>query len=129
MNKQKKKIILVAEDQPSLMSALSDKLTQAGFEVIEAFNGEDCLVAVDKYNPDLILLDIVMPKMDGMTVLEKLKSDKDKKDIPIIMLTNLSSFEDIQKATEKGAHDYLVKTDWSLEDIVKKIKERLGMEK
>lgn len=125
MEEQKKKIILIAEDEPSLMSALRDKLTQECFEVIEAYDGEECLKMIASHNPDLILLDIIMPKMDGMTVLEKLKEDDANKNIPVIILTNLSNFRDIQEAAKRGAHDYLIKTDWSLEDIVMKIKKNL----
>lgn len=127
MDEQDKKTILIAEDEPSLMSALRDKLVHEGFDVEESFDGEECLAVTEKKKPDLILLDIVMPKMDGMTVLEKLKEDEENKAIPVIILTNLSSFKDIQEAADKGAHDYLIKTDWSLEDIVSKVRERLSL--
>lgn len=126
---QKKKTILIAEDEPSLMHILSDKLTQSGFKVIEAADGEKCLELLNESNPDLILLDMIMPKMDGRVVLEKIKNDENKKNIPVIMLTNLSGFEDIQESINKGADDYLIKADWSLKEIVKKIEEKLKLEK
>ncbi len=77
--------------------------------------------------PDLILLDIILPKKNGYEVLEELKKDEQTKKIPVILLTNLESPEDIEKAFEKGASTYLVKSDYRLEDIVKKIKETLKM--
>jgi DNA-binding response OmpR family regulator len=123
---EEKKIILIAEDEPSLLGAISEKISQEGFSVIKTSNGEECLKEAIEKKPDLILLDIIMPKMDGIMVLKKLREDKWGKTVPVIMLTNLSSAGDVQKAMEYGAYDYLVKSDWSLDDLMKKVKERLG---
>lgn len=125
MGKQKRKKVLIAEDQSSLRDALSGKLIQEGFDIIETSNGKECLEAVDSQDPDIILLDMIMPKINGITVLEELKKDREKSKIPVIVLTNLSSADDIYSAMERGVHDYLIKSDWSLEDIVDKIKEKL----
>jgi len=118
--------ILVVEDEHSLAAALKDKLSKEGFLVIEAKNGEEGLEAVKKESPDLILLDIVMPKMDGLTMLEKCREELDR-DVPVIMLTNLSDKFRVAKSLNEGAYDYLIKSDWSLEDIVKRIKEKLNI--
>jgi len=75
--------------------------------------------------PDLILLDIILPKMDGMTVLKKLREDDRGKDVPVILLTNLDYSVGVAKAMESGAYDYLVKVDWTLEEVVEKVRKRL----
>lgn len=118
------KKILVVEDEQALAKALISKLESSGFEVSWAQNGEECLkIAFGEY-PDLILLDIIMPKMDGMTALNKLRQDSWGKNVPVIMLTNLSGAEDVNMATQNGVFDYLIKSDWRLEDVVKKVKEK-----
>ncbi|MDD3497930.1 MAG: response regulator [Candidatus Moranbacteria bacterium] len=126
MDEKNKKIIIVAEDQPEELSALSDKLTNSGFEVVGTSDGEKCLEAVKKNSPDLILLDLVMPRMGGLAVLEELKKDENHRFIPVIVLTNLDSLGDIQKVAERGVRDYLIKSDWDLDGIVGKINDILG---
>jgi DNA-binding response OmpR family regulator len=122
-----KKKILVIEDEETLQKALKEYLTEEKFIVVSALDGEEGLVLSEKEQPDLILLDIVLPKIDGFKVLEGIKENRKTKNIPVILLTNLESVEDIQKAFEKGATTYLVKSDYKLEDVVKKIKETLKM--
>lgn len=121
--------ILVIEDEETLQKALSQFLAEEKFEVISALDGEKGLELAKTASPDLILLDIVLPKKDGYEVLEELKKDEATKRIPVILLTNLESPEDIEKAFEKGASTYLVKSNYKLEEIVKKIKETLQMQK
>jgi DNA-binding response OmpR family regulator len=120
-----KKKVLVIEDEITLQKALTEFLTADDFDVFEAMDGEAGVIAAKEKKPDLILLDIIIPKKDGYEVLEELKKDPATKNIPIILLTNLETPEDIQKAFEKGATTYLVKSDYKLEDIVKRIKEAL----
>ncbi len=122
----KQQTILIIEDEVSLRNALRDKFTREGFRIIEAKNGEEGLETALREHPALILLDIVMPKMDGMTMLSKLREDTWGKDAKVIMLTNLSDSEKIAESGEKGVYDYLVKSDWKIEDLVHKVKERLG---
>lgn len=122
-----KKRILIVEDDPPMMEALTDKLGREGFEVLDARNGEDGLSRSLADKPDLILLDIILPKMDGITMLKKLREDEAGKKIPVIILTNLSDSERVMEATKNGAFDYLVKAEWRLEDVIKKVKARLGM--
>lgn len=124
-----KSTILIIEDDAPMLNALHDKLTREGFSVLEARNGEEGLEVALRERPDLILLDIVMPKMDGMTVLKKLRRESEwGKTARIIILTNLSSDNEQrnQDITETEPAFYLVKTDWTLEDIVAKIRERLS---
>ncbi len=128
MHKDKKIKILVVEDEPALIGVLDDKLTREGFSVIRAMDGEVGLKMVSDEKPDLILLDIIMPKMDGITMLKKLRESEDGKNIPVIILTNLSDSEKNTEMTEKGVLDFLIKTNWKLDDVVKKIKQRLNLE-
>lgn len=120
------KKILIIEDELTLRSVLAEKLKSEGFEVLEAKNGQEGLDFSISQKPELILLDIVMPKMDGLTMLEKLREDSWGKKVPVIVLTNLSSGAEMSRSAENGVSGYLVKTDWKLEDVVKKIKEILG---
>ena len=119
------KKILIVEDERSLLEALVRKFSSEGFTVFEAKNGEEGLEVALKEHPDLILLDIVMPKMDGITMLHKLREDKWGKDAQVVMLSNLSDAGKVQEATSEGAYDFLVKSDWHIDDVVKKAKEKL----
>lgn len=120
------KKILIVEDEVSLLNALRDKLTREGFVTLEAKNGEEGLEIALRDHPDLILLDIVMPRMDGMTMLKKLREDDWGKTVKVIMLTNLSDMENVSEAVAQGSHEYLVKSDWKIEDVVEKVREKLG---
>lgn len=123
----KRKKILIIEDEVTLQRAMVDFLTQEKFEVVSAMDGEQGLALAKSEMPDLIILDIILPKKDGYEVLSEVKKDLHTKKIPVILLTNLESAENIQKAFESGAMTYLVKSDYKLEDIVLKIKETLKM--
>ena len=123
-----KKILLV-DDDPMIVRMYQRKLEHDGFTVMLAFNGEEGLAAVKKVKPDIILLDIMMPKKNGIDTLKELKADKTTADIPVIILTNLGDRpEDVDKAKQLGAVDYLVKANISLGDLVKKIKDTLAKE-
>ena len=117
--------ILIIEDAATLRKTMAEYLVAEKFEALEAADGELGIALAKKEIPDLVLLDIILPKKNGYEVLEELKKDEQTKKIPVILLTNLESTEDIEKAFEKGASTYLVKSDYRLEDIVKKIKETL----
>lgn len=118
--------ILIIEDESSLRNALRDKFTRDGFEVLEAKNGEEGLDVALREHPDLILLDIVMPKMDGMTMLTQLREDEWGKTARVITLTNLSDTEKVAEAIEHGSYEYLVKSDWKIEDVVATVRKKLG---
>lgn len=119
--------ILIIEDEHSMLSALVEKFTLEGYEVVAADNGETGLAQALSQKPDIILLDIVMPKMDGMTVMKKIRESGEwGKHIPIIILTNLYADDGImQGVTEDEPAYYLVKANWTIAEIVEKVKERL----
>lgn len=119
------KKILVIEDDSALSLILIDNLTKEGFDIIQARDGEEGLASALSVKPDLILLDIILPKMDGLTMLGKLRQDSWGKNVPVIVLSNLSDPLDIAKAAIDGVHEYLVKVDWEIKDVVKKIREKL----
>lgn len=122
------KKILIVEDEAPLRNAVSDILSFEGFEVFQAKNGQEGLDIALKEQPDLILLDLMMPIMDGLTMLEKLRQDPGfGKTAAVILLTNINDPEKVAMATEAGSYDFLVKSDWNIEDVVKKIKTRLGI--
>ncbi|MEK7071765.1 MAG: response regulator, partial [Patescibacteria group bacterium] len=119
-----KKILLI-EDEQALQKTVGDRLSQEGYEIISALDGEIGLNLANAKKPDLILLDLILPKIQGLDVLKKLKETKETKEIPVIILTNLEEMEKINKALELGATAYLVKANYSLEELVEKIKNLL----
>lgn len=122
-----KRIVCIIEDESSLLQALRDKLSREGFSTLTAKDGEEGLAIVLREHPDLILLDVVMPKMDGMTMLGKLREDAWGKTAKVIVLSNLGDADNMSAAVIHGSSNYLVKSDWRLEDIVVKVKEALEM--
>lgn len=120
------KKILFIEDEYTLQKTFGEILKPEGYEMIPALDGEIGLRLAKNKKPDLILLDLILPKVNGFEVLKKLKEDEATKDIPVIVLTNLEGIGDIDKAIELGATTYLVKADYSLEEVVEKIKKALG---
>ena len=120
--------ILIVEDEKILRDALTIKLKDEGFEILEAEDGLAGLDMALAEKPDLILLDIIMPVMDGITMLQKLRDDPEGKKIKVIILTNLQDQEKVTEAVKNNTQEYLIKSDWSLSDIVLKIKEKLSME-
>ena len=124
-NTESKKTILVAEDEADLREALFTILTSEGFEVLLAEDGEQALDLAFKNKPDLILLDMIMPNVDGHGVLDKLRNDEWGKNVKVIVLTALSDLNSLSKTLEHGGLEYLVKTDWKLEDIATRVRQRL----
>ncbi len=123
MSKSKKIIIL--EDDRILLKALNIELISNGFEVLSATDGVAGIKIIEKEKPDLILLDLVMPKMHGFEVLKKLKNNKNTKNIPVIILSNLGQEEEIKKGMELGAFDYYKKASTDLSELSDKIKKSL----
>lgn len=119
------KKILIVENDAVLSNMLTHTLSQHGLDIVEARNGEDGLMQIQAENPDLILLDIDMPKMSGLTMLRELRKGGDTR--PIIMLTNLNNPEYIADAAEHSVHEYLIKADWEIDDIAEKVKAKLRM--
>ena len=119
------KTILFIEDESALQKTFGDILSQEGYEMISALDGEVGLKLAKEKKLDLILLDLILPKVHGFEVLKKLKEDPKTKEIPIIILTNLEGIADVDKALELGATTYLVKAQYTLEEVVQKIKKAL----
>jgi DNA-binding response OmpR family regulator len=119
------KKILIIEDEAALRMALEEKFRGEGFEVLTADNGEDGLALALGSSPDLILLDIILPKMDGFGVLNELSKDESAKKIEVMILTNLSDSGNVGEMVTRGVSDYLVKADWTLEDLLEKVKNKL----
>lgn len=121
--REKPKRVLIVEDEKPMAKALELKLTKAGFEVATAFNGEIALALVRKGKFDMIVLDLVMPKIDGFAVLRELRSRKAK--IPVMVMSNLGQAEDMTRARDLGAREYFVKSDTTIADVVERVKTAL----
>ncbi len=120
---ENQKTILVVENDTVLSGMLMNALTLAGFHVVQAWNGIEGLDAVRAHKPDLMLLDIDMPEMNGITMLKKLHEEGNR--THAIILTNMNTPEQVANATEEGAYEYLIKADWELDQIVEQIKLKL----
>ncbi|PIR88816.1 MAG: response regulator [Candidatus Harrisonbacteria bacterium CG10_big_fil_rev_8_21_14_0_10_44_23] len=126
--KAKDKKILVVEDEDALRQILLEEFRDEGFQTCEARNGAEGLEMAQKESPDLILLDIVMPKMDGMKMLKNMREKRWGKGIPVMLLTNLDN--DAGKtleAAQYGVYEFLVKSRWKLKEVMKRIKEKLSV--
>lgn len=117
--------ILIVEDEEFLVRALKDNLEAEGCTVDIATNGEEALGEIKKQKPNLILLDLLMPKRDGFYVLEEVKKNPEWKLIPVIVLSNLGGDVEIKRALEMGADDYFVKSQHPIEEVIEKVKEYL----
>jgi len=121
------KKILIVEDDPPLLSALKDKFINEGFTVLTAADGEKGLEIVKEKKPDLVLIDILLPKLDGISMAKEIH----KLDLGTLMmfLTNLSDTDHISEAIAVDLTDYLVKSDWNINDVVTKVEQKLGIKK
>lgn len=120
------KKILIVEDETAMLNALVKKFSASGFKVFGAENGEEGLKLALKEKPHLLLLDIIMPKIDGITLAQKIREDQRwGAKVPIVMLTNLSDPDQVAEAARFDVYDFLVKTDWRLDDVVELVKKRL----
>lgn len=129
MGNIKKQTILIVEDEPAMRLTLVDNLVSEGFNALQAGDGVEGLSVASMHHPDLILLDILMPRMDGLTMMQKLRAqDAWGKKVPIILLTNLSPNEDkiMKRITEDEPTYYLVKSNSPISDVLEKIRERLS---
>ena len=124
-----KEKILIVEDERALIKAYSEHFTSEGYDVEVAYDGEEGLAKVRSLKPDLVLLDIIMPKKDGMEVLREMKSNPAMKTIPVMILTNLETSKGISEAVGVGSVQYLVKANYSLEQLSARVKEVLHVMK
>src|SRR5665647_630960 len=118
----KKLKIMVVEDDSFVMDIYQTKLSQEGYEVLQAENGTEAFKKLETEIPDLILLDIIMPYVDGLQVLKKIKAEEKLKNIPVVLLTNLSQKENINEGLGLGADDYLIKSHFTPSEVLDKIK-------
>ena len=118
--------ILFIEDEAALQKTLWDVLRQENYEIVSAVDGKVGLRLALSEKPDLILLDLILPELNGLEVLKNLKANENTRNIPVIILTNLGDLENIEKALELGATTYLVKADHTLEEVINKVKNALG---
>jgi two-component system phosphate regulon response regulator PhoB/two-component system alkaline phosphatase synthesis response regulator PhoP len=119
------KKVMIVEDDEFLRSLNAKRLETEGFNVVVAVDGQNAIDLIPKEMPHLIFLDLLLPRVDGFEVLKKIKADSKTKDIPVIVFSNLGQKEDIEKAHNLGAADFLVKANFTLDDVVLKIKEVL----
>jgi two-component system, OmpR family, response regulator VicR len=121
-----KKKIIIADDEQFIVAAYKDGLQRSGFLVTTAQNGEEALKAIYKTVPDLVLLDLIMPRKNGFDILKELRADPKFASTPIIVLSNLSQQSDVTEAKNLGATDFVVKADLSLAELIMRIKLLLG---
>lgn len=115
--------IICAEDDKLISASLIEGFKAAGFEAVPAYDGEEALNLIREQKPDVVLLDIMMPKLDGLGVVWELKANPDTAGIPVVMLTNLSDSATVSKILEAGIMDYLLKSEQTIDQIVEKVKE------
>ena len=125
----KNKTILLVEDDKDLLMLMSKKLTDEGFNVVTFELGQDALDYLLKESPDLVLLDILLPDIDGLTSLNQIATHQKTKNLPVIILSNLADQGSFEQAAAVGDYEYLVKARTDLNDVVKKIEEKLGISK
>lgn len=119
------KKVLIVEDDEFLRSLTAKRIEKEGLSVVVATDGEVALPTAEKENPDVILLDLLLPGIDGFAVLEKIRANEKLKEVPVIVFSNLGQPEDIEKAKGLGATDFLVKANFTLDDVIIKIKDYL----
>ena len=118
--------ILLVEDDETLQRMYKRAFDHAGLNLVQAVNGKECLEQVAKSPPNLIILDIMMPEMDGIQVLKKLKSDESTGSIPVLILTNIDNDTATNECLNLGAVDYIVKSQVDIDSLVNKVKSYLG---
>ena len=120
------KKVLIVEDEEIIYELLQRKLTQEGYEVVVAKDGEEGLAKIREEKPDLILLDIIMPKKGGFEVMEEMQKEEDIGDIPVIVISNSGQPVELDKAKELGAKDWLIKTEFDPQEVIEKVKKQIG---
>lgn len=121
--------ILIIEDDKFLRELISRKLIGEGFKIDEAIDGEEGLKKIKESKPDLVLLDLILPGLDGFEVLERIKDDSSTASVPVLILSNLGQKDEIERGLSLGAVDFLVKAHFTPEEIVAKMKEILPRKK
>ncbi len=120
------KKILIVEDDKFLRELISQKILQEGYDVSEAVDGEKGVTSVKEVKPDLVLLDLILPGIDGFEVLSRIKADPETSKIPVIILSNLGQKDDIDRGLKMGAVDYMIKAHFTPAEIITKVRGILG---
>jgi CheY-like chemotaxis protein len=120
-----KKILLI-EDEKIMVNLLENRLTKEGYDVSVAWDGEEGLLKIKEVKPDLILLDIVMPKMGGFEVMEEIAKDKELKKIPVIIISNSGQPVELERVKKLGAKDWLIKTEFDPQEVLDKVIKQIG---
>jgi len=118
----KDKTIVVIEDNQDLASAIKDMLSEEGYAVSAAYTGEDGIKLVQQEKPSLLLLDTILPQMNGLDVLEELKPYREQHDLNVVVLSNVDDPEELRAAREFDIKEYLIKTEWRMEDVIATVK-------
>lgn len=118
--------IVLIEDDQFLGGLIAEKLTKEGYRVVHAFDGKEGLAKTKEERPELVLLDIILPGIDGFEVIQKLKEDPQTNAIPVVMLTNLGQREDVERAMALGATDYIIKAHFTPNEIIEKVASVVG---
>ena len=121
------KTILIVEDDKFLRELIAQKLTKEGYPISEAIDGEEGIKKIKEEKPDMVLLDLILPGIDGFEVLSRMKEDPALSSVPVIVLSNLGQKEDIDKGMKLGAIDYLIKAHFTPGEIINKIKTHLRL--
>jgi DNA-binding response OmpR family regulator len=119
------KKILIIEDEEILSGLLDKKLKEAGYDTALAYDGEEGLKKIKEENPDLILLDIIMPKKGGFEVLEEMQKDEEMKKVPVVIVSNSGQPVEISRALDLGVKDYLIKTQFDPKEVIEKVNKQL----
>ncbi|MBD3208387.1 MAG: response regulator [Candidatus Nealsonbacteria bacterium] len=125
MDQKKEGTILMVEDDKFFVKMFKDKFTKEGFDVMIALNGKEAFSKLKEKIPDIILLDLIMPVKDGFEFLKEVKEKEEYKDIPVVVLSVLGQTADIEKATQLGVNDYIVKGEFRVSEVIEKIKQQL----
>lgn len=123
---EKKNAILLIEDDPMISTMYQTKFSMEGYAIDTATDGATGLEKAKNDTPDIILLDIILPKLDGFAVLKEIKADPSLKNVPVILLSNLGQDDDVKKGKDLGANDYFIKSNHTPAEIVAKVKEMVG---
>jgi DNA-binding response OmpR family regulator len=125
MMSDRRNTILIVEDEEVLRGVLKDRFENEDFDVIVAKDGEEGLLTALEKQPDVILLDIIMPKMDGLAMLKKLRTYDRGKNVRVVVMTNVNDSKEVHEALANGARDFLVKSDWVIADLVTSVRNQL----
>lgn len=126
---QQKDTVILIEDDPFIAQMYALKFKQTPYNLVIGHDGEEGLALISEKKPVMVLLDVILPKMDGFTILQKIKSDEATKHTPVVLLTNLGQEQDIKKGMDLGAADYIVKAHYTPQEVVQKVESILGKNK